>query len=620
MRRIVNTNKRVVIKICLTTYFVAFVLSFLLSACETTLEDTLDFAGDNRSELEKVLCHYQDNPQKFCAVKFLIENMLHYCVQNGNLVFDAQHITSEFLIRNTDAAFESWNNSVWRDEIDFDSFCRYVLPYRVNDEPLSAWRDTLRNEYGHLIVGIEDPIKAFAKVYSTIVKKFNKTSNIENGSLDVLSLHRTLKGTCGQRSVYIVAVLRSLGIPAAYDYVPFWGNYSVSGHAWVAYVNGDRTFTVYGNDTIAKEFNRIDGENFNDNGLLGHPHQQWDSIKRVPVVFRRCYERQQPLSSKSNKDIPMELNNPFLLNVSKQYGFTHSVTTKNSFGKQPYLCAFKTGKGWQAVRNGESKMLQATFNDLPGQVVYLPTNYVDGEIVPVDVPFLLKSDGRICEFVPDKENLRSVTLWRKYPLRKQWYGRWEKVLGSTVEVSNDSLFENKQVIYTFTKVPESILQIDLKLNEPFRYIRFHAHPEHRPEIAEFKILSCNKEKQLTGRLIYHRISESTVGRLFDNDYLTYSSEILRDYWIGLDLGVNNTDTIGGIEFCPRHDMNMIKRGDQYELFYYDYGWKSLGIQVAQTDSLTFDNVPSGALLWLKNHSGGKEERIFSYENEKQMWW
>ena len=70
----------------------------------------------------------------------------------------------------------------------------------------------------------------------------------------------------------------------------------------------------------------------------------------------------------------------------------------------------------------------------------------------------------------------------------------------------------------------------------------------------------------------------------------------------------------------RHDMNMIKRGDEYELFYYDLEWKSLGRQVAETDSLVYHNVPDNALLWLKNHTGGKEERIFTYDNGKQRFW
>ena len=68
------------------------------------------------------------------------------------------------------------------------------------------------------------------------------------------------------------------------------------------------------------------------------------------------------------------------------------------------------------------------------------------------------------------------------------------------------------------------------------------------------------------------------------------------------------------------NMNMIKQGDEYELFYYDMAWKSLGKKIATTDSLVFENVPSNALLWLRNHTGGMEERPFTYENGKQVWW
>lgn len=36
--------------------------------------------------------------------------------------------------------------------------------------------------------------------------------------------------------------------------------------------------------------------------------------------------------------------------------------------------------------------------------------------------------------------------------------------------------------------------------------------------------------------------------------------------------------------------------------------------------LNYDNVPSGALYWLKNHTRGIEERIFTIENGKQVFW
>ena len=48
-------------------------LSFLLSgACHTDrrLEYGLAFAGDNRPELEKVLAHYREQPEKLAAARF----------------------------------------------------------------------------------------------------------------------------------------------------------------------------------------------------------------------------------------------------------------------------------------------------------------------------------------------------------------------------------------------------------------------------------------------------------------------------------------------------------------------------------------------------------------------
>ena len=59
---------------------------------------------------------------------------------------------------------------------------------------------------------------------------------------------------------------------------------------------------------------------------------------------------------------------------------------------------------------------------------------------------------------------------------------------------------------------------------------------------------------------------------------------------------------------------------RYELFYWDDEWKGLGRQVAESDSLVYESVPCSALLWLHNYTRGKEERIFTYENGKQIWW
>jgi hypothetical protein len=71
---------------------------------------------------------------------------------------------------------------------------------------------------------------------------------------------------------------------------------------------------------------------------------------------------------------------------------------------------------------------------------------------------------------------------------------------------------------------------------------------------------------------------------------------------------------------PEDDSNAIFPGQHYELFYWRNGWVSLGIQEATDTVLEYRGVPKGALLWLRNLDEGKQERIFAYENGKQIWY
>ena len=70
----------------------------------------------------------------------------------------------------------------------------------------------------------------------------------------------------------------------------------------------------------------------------------------------------------------------------------------------------------------------------------------------------------------------------------------------------------------------------------------------------------------------------------------------------------------------RNNFNVIEVGNKYELMYYNDRWVSLGIQTATNQYLEYDNAPTQALFLLRNLTQGKEERIFTYENGKQVWW
>jgi hypothetical protein len=75
-----------------------------------------------------------------------------------------------------------------------------------------------------------------------------------------------------------------------------------------------------------------------------------------------------------------------------------------------------------------------------------------------------------------------------------------------------------------------------------------------------------------------------------------------------------------ILYIPRADGNSIVYGNEYELLYWDNEWISLGRRIADNNFLKYNNGPENALFLLRNHTSGKEERIFTYENDKQVWW
>ena len=73
-------------------FFLLFgILVILLqTACQSKIDKQLDMplslAGDNRKEMEKILDHYKNDPEKLAATRFLIINMTgHSGVNQSNI-------------------------------------------------------------------------------------------------------------------------------------------------------------------------------------------------------------------------------------------------------------------------------------------------------------------------------------------------------------------------------------------------------------------------------------------------------------------------------------------------------------------------------------------------------
>jgi hypothetical protein len=117
------------------------------------------------------------------------------------------------------------------------------------------------------------------------------------------------------------------------------------------------------------------------------------------------------------------------------------------------------------------------------------------------------------------------------------------------------------------------------------------------------------------------LPDTCYANSFDGNPLTNYCRYDMEYtWVGLEF--DSPKRIDKIIYLPRNDDNCIRDGELYELFYWDNKWISLGQQTGsnETYKLTYINAPVNALFLLRNLTKGVEERIFTYEGGKQVWW
>lgn len=99
--------------------------------------------------------------------------------------------------------------------------------------------------------------------------------------------------------------------------------------------------------------------------------------------------------------------------------------------------------------------------------------------------------------------------------------------------------------------------------------------------------------------------------------LTHVSIVNKDFVIDFGKAVE----IFKVICISRGDGNGVYPENIYELYYYDLdGWQFLGRKCAVDYCIEFENVPTGALLWLINITAGVEERPFTVENGVVSFW
>jgi hypothetical protein len=354
-----------------------------------------------------------------------------------------------------------------------------------------------------------------------------------------------------------------------------------------------------------------------------------DSMKKIFKVWRRTFQT----NGRGDKVYYGDKLLPGIIridekDVSELYDITQSIALKATERKKEnvYICTFETGKGWRPFDVVAQKGREVRFEHINKDVCYVAA-YINGDsITPIANPFILNADNTPRFLTPAPET-ETVILRRKYILVCTFLEEWAYGLNSIFEASNNPKFTNTDTLYTVTKVPIGANNYAVQTTKPYRYVRFKSkHRRFRvAELAFFGTTDTGEEVELTGKMISADIDPELAKKAFDKDYET---DIQKDrlninptpFWIGLDLGAGNDKKISRIHLTPYSDTNFVEPNHEYELFYYNMGWHSLGKQTADREYLTYDNVPKNALLWLRDLTKGKEERIFTYEHDKQVWW
>lgn len=635
---------------------------------ENALEMALQSAGDNRSELEKVLCRYQreaSDSLKYKAACFLIENMPFYIyseskqLENYKSYYawlkpskgktaqqvadsvkkvygpmeapsrkrDVIEIDSAYLCHNIDWAFKVWREQPWGKNISFETFSEYLLPYRINDEPLAYWREMYYEKYNPLLdslrmsdsLDIEDPVVVARYLMKRLPDQNHYYTSVVPYSFGHIGPDhvQSLSGTCREVTDFAVYLFRALGIPCAVDHIPMRSTVNV-GHFWLTFWDKDGTeYMTNFPDSIElvsrnwwnykDDSPKIYRYTFSVNRTL---YEQMAEYGEAVYPFWRL-PKFTDVTCHYDKFFKAELNIPH----EKQYRTKHN-------GKIAYLCV-SSQSNWVPVDWAEYDSVGLVFRNVRIGAIMRVATYANGRLCFLTDPFCVDKESGVVCYYPARGNQEDVLLYAKCDISSEDLFR-ARMVGGVFEGSNHPDFKKKDTLYIIKEKPGRLCtSVEISPVQSYRYLRYVGPSGSACNVAEVAFYEKGGTFALSGKVLgtpgcFQQDGTHEYTNVFDGKTWTSFDYLKNDGgWAGLDLG--RKVHVSRIVYTPRNRDNYIRPGDIYELFYCDRDWKSLGVIQAVSDSLKFSGVPSNALLFLHNHTRGKDERIFLYKDGEQLW-
>ena len=222
---------------------------FILAAC---LAGTFSFYGCSSDHFIKEADFRAQVETDFLAKQDIVSHGDLFNVFNENLtteeaealkflyaympLTDLSDYSGEYFLNNVRLSLQSRKESSWGKTIPDLIFRHFVLPIRVNNENMDNSREVFNQELWDRVKNLS-MYDAVLEVNHWCHEKVVYTPSDSRTSSPLASV-KTAYGRCGEESTFLVAALRSVGIPARQVYTPRWAH-TDDNHAWVeAWVDG----------------------------------------------------------------------------------------------------------------------------------------------------------------------------------------------------------------------------------------------------------------------------------------------------------------------------------------------------------------------------------------------
>ena len=313
---------------------------------------------------------------------------------------DISIIDNDFLLRDIEHAFRLWNKYPWANNVPFDIFLDYLLPYKVFGEEPYDWRSFFAQKYAERVQYLFDNLTSeqlacFDEVFSRLLPRGAPDWFVYDNHPLRLSRHPgfreliTLKsGDCTGLAYLNVMILRALGVPATIDVVTSFGRR-----------NGGHLSEMLWDDT-QQRFRTIRGS------MFGAPAK----------VLRHTFRQQ----NKWSNDIqPVVGNHPFFLDflkndhwkdVTHEHIATATVEYAWNFTTDfAYICTFRFRQWvpafWGRVENGVAR-----FENMGTNMLYRIAVPAGDSVELISSIFHFDAEGNKTFFTPDFTNRIDMQL------------------------------------------------------------------------------------------------------------------------------------------------------------------------------------------------------------------